>query len=170
MTIAGETMQGVSRRGGTTVVSQLTRMTDVSTPRQPEVPTIASPVPGPEPVQPKATAVIRILEDPTAFPARPPRPGMIMLAPAVFQDHLVRTEAPDYPAQALQDRIQGVVRLHIEMDRAGKITAVEVISGDTLLGQAVSDAVRKWILRPFAIDGKEQEAYTEIDISFELKE
>jgi TonB family protein len=52
--------------------------------------------------------------------------------------------APVYPEIAKRMRIEGVVRLEVSVDPAGKVTSVKTISGNRALSIAAEDAVRQW--------------------------
>ena len=59
--------------------------------------------------------------------------------------------------------------LQVEIDRAGQVSAVRIVAGDAMLGEAAAAAVRQWTMEPMEIGGWRVEAYTEIEISFALQ-
>jgi TonB family protein len=59
--------------------------------------------------------------------------------------HLV---APGYPAVGWMARIQGSVRLSVEIDSEGKVSSVKVLNGNTVLADASQRNVRQWMFCP----------------------
>ena len=66
--------------------------------------------------------------------------------PCVAADNrAVKTRtAPVYPEIDKRMRIAGEVRLEVTVDADGKVTEVKKVSGNSMLSDAASDAVRKW--------------------------
>jgi protein TonB len=60
------------------------------------------------------------------------------------------------------------VLLHAIIDKEGKISQVQVLSGDDLLSPAAVDAVRQWRYKPILVDGEPIEVDTNITITFSL--
>jgi len=57
---------------------------------------------------------------------------------------------PVYPEIAKRMRIVGEVRLEVTVDADGKVTDVKKVSGNNMLSDAATDAVRKWRFEPGA--------------------
>jgi TonB family protein len=53
---------------------------------------------------------------------------------------LLYSPDPIYPAQALRDRIEGTVKLHVKIDSKGRVVKAEPLSGPTTLHQAAIEA------------------------------
>jgi TonB family protein len=66
---------------------------------------------------------------------------------------LISRVGPDYPLQAKALKIEGVVVVHIYIDKDGRVEKAEVLSGDPQLSQAALDAVRHWRYKPATIGG-----------------
>ncbi len=81
---------------------------------------------------------------------------------------LINRVQPVYPALARQTRIQGVVRLHMILQKDGTVQQLEVVSGHPLLVQAAMDAVRQWRYQPTLLNGEPVEVDTTVDIVFAL--
>jgi len=81
---------------------------------------------------------------------------------------LVNRVQPVYPALARQTRIQGVVRLHMILQKDGTVQQLEVLSGHPLLVQAAMDAVRQWRYQPTLLNGEPVEVDTTVDVVFAL--
>lgn len=60
---------------------------------------------------------------------------------------VVKKVAPDFPASAVRKGISsGVVRVHLEIDGAGKVTAVNVENSDPprIFDESIASAVAQW--------------------------
>jgi TonB family protein len=79
---------------------------------------------------------------------------------------LINRVQPVYPALARQTRIQGVVRLHMILQKDGTVQQLEVLSGHPLLVQAAMDAVRQWRYQPTLLNGEAVEVDTTVDVVF----
>ncbi len=81
---------------------------------------------------------------------------------------LLHKVQPAYPAEALQHRIQGTVRLTAVIGRDGRIEYLGVISGHPLLLSAALKAGRQWAYRPTLLFDKPVRVITEIEVQFRL--
>jgi L-methionine (R)-S-oxide reductase len=88
----------------------------------------------------------------------------------VINSYLIKKTEPEYPEQAKQDHVQGLVELKALVGTDGTVKGVKVISGDPRLVDAVSKAVRGWLFKPYAPEGKPIEFETEITVNFSLSE
>ena len=68
----------------------------------------------------------------------------------------------------LQARIQGAVILQAKISKERRIVDLHVISGPAELQQAAIDAVRKWIYRPYLLNGEPVEVLTTVNVIFTL--
>ncbi len=84
------------------------------------------------------------------------------------ENSLVRRVEPDYPREARQQGIQGVVVLDVRIARDGSVEDMQVISGQPLLVRAAMDAVKQWRFKPRAPDGHPAEMETRVTLSFRL--
>ena len=75
---------------------------------------------------------------------------------------------PIYPALARQARIQGKVQLHAIIDKDGRVSELQVVSGHPLLVKAALDAVQNWRYQPTVLNGEPVEVDTTIDVNFVL--
>lgn len=104
------------------------------------------------------------IEQPAAQP--PKRP--VKVSEGVLAAQLISRIEPRYPPLAVQTRREGTVLLHAIISRDGRITSLDVISGDPLLVQAALDAVRQWRYRPTMLNGEPVEVDTSITVIFHL--
>ncbi len=85
------------------------------------------------------------------------------------KNRLVDAPPPIYPERARWDRVQGIVRLEVEVDKEGAVKDIRVVSGHPLLVRAATDAVRLWKYEPLRVDGKALNVRTTVHIEFKLK-
>ena len=88
----------------------------------------------------------------------------------VINSYLIRKVEPEYPERAKRKHVEGLVVLKALVGTDGTIKDVKVVSGDPLLVDAVSKAVRGWLFKPYAPEGKPIEFETQITVNFSLSE
>lgn len=101
----------------------------------------------------------------------PPRlavPQRIRVSSGVAQGFLVSKVNPEYPPEAREQGIQGVVLLKVNIDKEGNVYNVELISGHPLLAPAAIDAVKRWKYRPYLLNGTPVEVETQVQVNFTL--
>ena len=144
---------------------------DTSRPEEPGVPVLDLPggVPG----------VVQMIEmgrtQPLVEPSRAAQSVQqekhtVKVSEGVLEAQLVSRIEPQYPFLALQTKTQGTVRLHAIINRDGRITSLEVLSGHPFLVKAALDAVRQWRYRPTLLNGEPIEVETSITVVFLLRE
>ena len=84
------------------------------------------------------------------------------------QAQLLPGVEPEYPEAARQQHIQGPVILEVKVGKDGGVQEVTVISGNSMLAIAASDAVRKWRFRPLVQNGRAVQFLTRIKVDFVL--
>jgi TonB family protein len=94
--------------------------------------------------------------------------SIVELSSDAAEGILVRRVEPDYPEQALAQRVQGPVLLNVRIGREGTVQGVKVISGDPRLAEAATTAVRQWRFKPHIVNGAAVEMETEITLNFAL--
>lgn len=77
---------------------------------------------------------------------------------------------PEYPAEAVRDRLEGTVMLRLEIDSAGHVAEVEVVesSGHAPLDRAAVAAVRQWHGQPARRFGRATASVEVLPIRFRL--
>ena len=95
-------------------------------------------------------------------------PGSVKINGGVMRACLVRQMPPQYPPQAQQERIEGVVRFRAVINTDGTVKELSLISGHPLLAPAAMEAAKRWVYRPTLVDGEPVEVVTEIDVRFTL--
>jgi len=86
----------------------------------------------------------------------------------VSQGLLIKKVPPSYPPSALRMRIEGDVELVATIAKTGEITHVKVLSGDSQLTKAATDAVKQWKYKPYLLNGEPVEIQTQITVKFKL--
>jgi TonB family protein len=92
--------------------------------------------------------------------------------PLVQSEDLVIEELvrPAYPEEAREKGIEGRIAVLALVDTLGRITEVEVVSGNDLsiLALASTEAVWKCRFRPYEVDGRVQEVYAMFRFNFRI--
>jgi protein TonB len=81
---------------------------------------------------------------------------------------LLKHVAPSYPLAAMQQRIEGTVRLHAVIGDDGKVLSLEQVSGPPLLVEAAVIAVRQWRYDPTLFDGHRVQVQDDVRLVFRL--
>jgi TonB family protein len=93
-------------------------------------------------------------------------PSRIRVSQGAMRPFLVKKVNPDYPAEATDKQIGGMVVLHIIIDRGGNVSNVEPESGDPLLIDASILAVKQWKYKPYLLNKTPVEVETMVTINF----
>jgi periplasmic protein TonB len=101
-------------------------------------------------------------------PPPPPKITRTKVGGNVQAAKIIARPNPIYPALARQARIQGKVVLHAIIDKQGRVSQLEVVSGHPLLVKAALDAVQNWRYQPTVLNGEPVEVDTTIDVNFVL--
>lgn len=88
------------------------------------------------------------------------------VSPEEARQHLVVAPEAAYPPLAKTARIMGTVRIQLDIDEKGRVSAARVLSGHPMLVQSALDTARQYVYRSFEIKGKPAQVTTEIEISF----
>jgi TonB family protein len=95
-------------------------------------------------------------------------PRRVRISSGVAQGLLVTKVPPQYPAEAKEKRIEGVVLMRVNIDHDGNVYKVELISGHPLLAPAAMEAVKQWKYKPFLLRGEPIEVESQVLVSFTL--
>ena len=154
----------------------------VTQPSQPNPQPAAPEPPTPAPAAPKSVA--RMQED--VLPAPEGRAGVIIpdslknapasspassLEPLMVPEEtalgwLIHRVEPEYPAQAVQQRIDGPVVLQVWIAKDGSVRDLKMVKGYFVLGRAAIDAVKQWRFKPYTQNGKTLEFQTTVTVNF----
>jgi TonB family protein len=81
---------------------------------------------------------------------------------------ILSKQQPVYPPDALDHRIQGVVKVAITIGKDGQVERAHLVSGHRLLAPAALQAVRRWTFQPTESHGEKVRVATQIAFSFTL--
>jgi TonB family protein len=106
------------------------------------------------------------------FPTAPQTdtPQRVRVSQGVMQGMAARKVPPAYPTEAKDQGIQGVVLMNVRIDKQGRVSSAEVVSGEPSLAAAAVEAVRQWKYRPYLLNGKPVEVETQVQVSFTLSQ
>jgi protein TonB len=76
--------------------------------------------------------------------------------------------APVYPDLARRARVQGKVVLECVIDTDGRVTDLHVVSGNPLLAEAATEAVRRWAYSPTTLNGQPIRVILTVTVTFGL--
>jgi len=92
----------------------------------------------------------------------------VRVSSGVAQGLLLAKVAPQYPPDAREQHIQGVVVLRALIDKEGNVASVQVITGPQELAPAAIEAVKQWKYKPYLLNGTPVEVDTQIQVNFTL--
>jgi TonB family protein len=95
-------------------------------------------------------------------------PKRIRVSPGIVTGLLMKKVQPQYPEDAKQERVQGEVVMKAEIDEAGNVEKLSLISGDPLLAPAALEAVKQWKYKPYVLDGQPVKVETQVTVNFSL--
>lgn len=108
------------------------------------------------------------IENPGTSEGRLQPAALIELSPHKAEGILLHRVEPEYPEQALMQHVQGPVVLDVHAGRDGIVQDVTLVSGDLLLGEAATAAVRQWRFKPQRMNGQPVEMETKVTLRFTL--
>ncbi|MGA8213109.1 MAG: energy transducer TonB [Candidatus Sulfotelmatobacter sp.] len=92
----------------------------------------------------------------------------VRVSEKVAQLFLAKRVQPEYPQEARDKHIQGVVVLMAEISKEGDVTAMRLVSGHPLLAPAAVEAVKQWKYKPYLLKGQPVAVETQVSVSFVL--
>jgi TonB family protein len=95
---------------------------------------------------------------------------VLEVSPAAAEGSLVHRVEPEYPEEARQQQVQGLVVLDVRISRDGEVHNVNVVSGQHLLADAAIAAVKMWRFNPRTVNGQPTEMQTTVTLNFRLPE
>jgi TonB family protein len=81
---------------------------------------------------------------------------------------LIASPHPAYPELARRARIQGVVTLQVKVKTDGSVEVMKILSGEPVLADAATEAVKRWRANPATINGTRVETISTVKFDFEL--
>ncbi len=124
-----------------------------------------APAPSAMGIAPSSTSPLPSL---VSQPAATPKLQTMSVSQGVSQGLLYKKVQPAYPSGALRLHLEGAVQLMATISKSGDITTVKVLSGDSTLAKAATDAVKQWKYKPYLLNGEPVEIQTQITVNFKL--
>jgi TonB family protein len=111
-------------------------------------------------------------ENSAAAGTSPRMVGGLVLKPSdrFNPSHLAYRVEAVYPAEALAQRIEGVVKIQQAVGADGSVRGVKLLSGPAVLAPAALEAARYWRYLPALLNGQPVESEQNIEIQFRLPE
>jgi TonB family protein len=165
--------------------SQDTAATSPKSSSSARTPTRSDPNPTSAPSDPNSAAAIANV--PRRVPVEPPVGGLIVSqngkviyrtqpsentttaqGPAIPANRPVHRVDPKYPEAAKSQHVEGAVVLEAHIRGDGTVGNVSVVTGDPLLTEAATEAVKQWRYQPYTVDGQPVERQERITLKFSL--
>jgi len=103
-----------------------------------------------------------------ADPGHAAVPGRVRISQGVAQGLVVTKIPPQYPQDAKDQRIQGLVVMRAIIDKEGNVASLQLISGHPLLAPPAIDAVKQWKYKPYLLNQTPVEVETQVTVNFTL--
>ncbi len=103
---------------------------------------------------------------PVVVPAKPTTPPRI--SDGVTAGMLLAPIHPIYPRIAIISRTEGTVVVTATIDTHGRVTGLQVVSGNPMLTSAAIDAIKDARYKPYLLNGEPTDIITTISVNFRL--
>ena len=94
--------------------------------------------------------------------------GPVRVSSGVSSGMLLAPIQPRYPQIAVMARVQGTVVVTATIDKQGRITGLQVVSGPEMLRKAAADAIAEARYRPYLLNGEATDVVTTISVTFRV--
>jgi len=108
------------------------------------------------------------IPDPFQAPGELSAPDPALGSSGKANMRLLQRVEPEYPELARQQHIQGPVVLEANVGKDGAVQHLTVVSGNSTLATAASDAVRQWRFKPLVQNSRAVQFQTRIKVNFVL--
>jgi periplasmic protein TonB len=103
-----------------------------------------------------------------AVVAATPKPATLRISDGVTKGLLLAPIQPVYPRIAVISHVQGTVVVTATIDKHGRITGLQVVSGPEMLRTAAVDAIKDARYKPYLLNGEPTDIVTTISVNFRL--
>jgi TonB family protein len=107
--------------------------------------------------------------EPPPPPAAPAAESPVTPSAPLTPARLVSPVQPIYPSLAKQAHIEGAVTIEAQIDAAGRVTGMKVLSGPQMLRDAATSAVAKWKFEPARLGDQPTPISVILSVHFTLK-
>jgi len=148
-----------------------------SAPQAAPLVTPAAPVPAPASAKSPADSRTRpsAMKQPSMPSSRQEDPALeaqqrdpLQVEAGIMESKLVKKVEPAYPQLAVRARVEGIVRLQVQVNEQGEVSAVKIIGGHPLLQLAAYEAVKQWRYAPTLLNGEPVPVLTTVNVTFRL--
>lgn len=94
--------------------------------------------------------------------------GLEPITVAPNKPKLIKRVKPVYPAEALDQNLQGEVIMDVSTDKDGRVKSIKVVDGVKGLNRAALDAVGQWRYKPYIVNGKARQMRFTVVVHFNL--
>ncbi len=81
---------------------------------------------------------------------------------------IIKRVSPEYPREAVENSIQGLVVVNLEIDIYGRATYVHAFKGPESLRAAAEKAIKQWVFEPTIINGIPRRVKMSVILTFKL--
>jgi protein TonB len=105
---------------------------------------------------------------PVVVKAAPKSTTPLAVSSGVSRGMLIAPIQPVYPRIAIQAHVEGTVVVTAIIDKHGRITGLQVVSGPEMLKAAAADAIREARYHPYLLNGEPTDVVTTISVNFRM--
>lgn len=131
-------------------------------------PSVPLPAPGNPPLPSDGRTGVIIPDSLKTSPSQDPASSLepSAIPEETSRDLVIHRVDPDYPAQALQQHLEGPVVLQAWVGKDGTIQDLKLVKGYFVLGRAAFAAVKQWRFKPYSPHGAPIDFQTYITVNF----
>ena len=96
------------------------------------------------------------------------KPATLTISGGITKGMLLAPIQPVYPRIAVMSRVEGTVIVTATIDKHGRITGLQVLSGPEMLRTAAVDAIKDARYKPYLLNGEPTDIITTISVNFRL--
>ncbi len=114
-----------------------------------------------------AFATVALAQESPTTPAAPNPPETTApVPPDSTKLEVIKSVHAAYPVEAVENKMQGQVRLKILIDQQGNVESADMIEGDDVFRKSAIDAAMKWKYKPYIKGGKPVRVSTTLNMNF----
>jgi TonB family protein len=135
--------------------------------------TIPDSIRGSAPIAPPVVVTVNPSQMMPVSTPPPPAPSSqtftepVRVSEEIQRSLLIRSVNPDYPAEAVPQKLHGPVVLQATIGRDGSVEDLKIVRGYFVLGKAAIAAVKQWQFKPYTLNGKPARTQTVITVNFD---
>jgi protein TonB len=95
---------------------------------------------------------------------------MVRKSAGSMQGSVIKRVNPEYPQEAKDAKIQGVVTVELTIGEDGNVITAKALSGHPMLRDAAVAAAKQWQFQPTVVDGKQVKVAGRLTFNFALED